>query len=33
MKLAQVLDRRQTEIEAILREYGVPLQQPGGRAK
>jgi len=26
-KLAQVLDRRQPEIEAILRAYGVPLQQ------
>ena len=32
-KLAQVLDRRQAEIEAILREYGVPLQQLATRRR
>ena len=32
-KLAQVLDRRQPEIEAILREYGVPLQPRAARTK
>jgi quinoprotein dehydrogenase-associated probable ABC transporter substrate-binding protein len=32
-RLAEVMDRRQTEIEAILREYGVPLQPLSGKAK
>lgn len=32
-RLVEVLDRRQTEIERILREYGVPLLQPVGKSK
>ncbi len=32
-RLAQVLDRRQTEIEQILTEYGVPLLQPVSKSK
>jgi hypothetical protein len=32
-RLVEVLDRRQAEIEGILRQYGVPLLPSRARAK
>ena len=32
-RLTEVLDRRQAEIERILRDYGVPLLQPASGAR